>query len=123
MAGKPEWLGDHRFASKETRGRHYDALHEGLAAVFKNDTRAAWLEKLQAEDVPAAALNTLDEVFDDPQVKHLALRQDVPHKRLGTVALVRNGLRMSATPPEIRSAAPELGEHTGEILAQLNLDA
>jgi crotonobetainyl-CoA:carnitine CoA-transferase CaiB-like acyl-CoA transferase len=123
VAAKPEWLADPRFASKETRGRHYDALHEGLAAVFKSDTRAAWLEKLQAEDVPAAALNTLDEVFDDPQVKHLALRQDVPHKRLGTVALVRNGLRMSATPPEIRSAAPELGEHTDEILAQLDLDA
>ena len=46
--------------------------------------RAAWLDKLQADDVPAAPLNTLDEVFDDPQVKHLGLRQDVPHKRVGS---------------------------------------
>jgi formyl-CoA transferase len=123
VAGKPEWLVDPRFASKETRGQHYDALHEALAAVFKSDTRAAWLAKLQAEDVPAAALNTLDEVFADPQVKHLGLRQDVPHQRVGSVGLVRNGLRMSATPPEIRSAAPELGEHTAEILAQLKIEA
>jgi crotonobetainyl-CoA:carnitine CoA-transferase CaiB-like acyl-CoA transferase len=123
VAGRLEWLDDPRFATKETRGRHYDALHDALAAVFKNDTRAAWLAKLQAEDVPAAALNTLDEVFDDPQVKHLGLRQDVPHKLLGTIGLVRNGLRMSGTPPEIRSAAPELGEHTDEILAQLDIDA
>ena len=98
-------------------------LHEGLAAVFKGDTRAAWLAKLQAEDVPAAPLNTLDEVFDDPQVQHLGMRQDVPHQRVGTVGLVRNGLRMSATPLEIRSAAPELGEHTEEILAQLKAGA
>ncbi len=69
VAGKPEWFKDERFATKETRGRHYDVLHEGLAAVFKGDTRAAWLAKLQAEDVPAAPLNTLDEVFDDPQVQ------------------------------------------------------
>src|SRR5947209_1421941 len=123
VAGKPEWLDDPRFASKEARGLHYDALHDALAAVFKTDTRAAWLDKLQAADVPAAALQTLDEVFEDPQVKHLGLRQDVPHKRLGTIALVRNGLRMSATPPQIRSAAPELGEHTDEILAQLDTGA
>ena len=120
VAGQPEWLDDPRFASKETRGRHYDVLHDGLAAVFKHDTRAAWLAKLQAEDVPAAALNTLDEVFEDPQVEHLGMRQDVPHPRVGTIGLVRNGLRMSATPPDIRSAAPELGEHTDEILAQLD---
>jgi crotonobetainyl-CoA:carnitine CoA-transferase CaiB-like acyl-CoA transferase len=100
--------------------RHYDALNDELAAVFKHDTRAAWLAKLQAEDVPAAALNTLDEVFEDPQVEHLGMRQDVPHPRVGTIGLVRNGLRMSATPPAIRSAAPELGEHTDEILAQLD---
>jgi formyl-CoA transferase len=121
VAGKPEWLDDPRFASKETRGKNYDALNDALAAVFKTDTRAAWLAKLQDADVPACALNTLDEVFDDPQVAHLGLRQDVAHKRVGTVALVRNGLRMSATPPEIRSAAPELGEHTDEILSQLDI--
>jgi crotonobetainyl-CoA:carnitine CoA-transferase CaiB-like acyl-CoA transferase len=121
VAGKAEWLDDPRFASKETRGKNYDALNDALAAVFKTDTRAAWLAKLQDADVPACALNTLDEVFDDPQVAHLGLRQDVAHKRVGTVALVRNGLRMSATPPEIRSAAPELGEHTDEILSQLDI--
>jgi formyl-CoA transferase len=48
------------------------------------------------------------------------MRQAGPHPRVGTIGLVRNGLRMSATPPAIRSAAPELGEHTDEILAQLD---
>ncbi len=121
VAGRPEWLDDRRFATKEARGRHYDVLQAELAKIFKTDSRAAWLAKLQAADVPAAAVNTLDEVFSDPQVQHLGLRQDVPHKRIGSVGLVRNGVRMSATPPQIRSASPELGEHTEEILAKLKV--
>jgi crotonobetainyl-CoA:carnitine CoA-transferase CaiB-like acyl-CoA transferase len=119
VAGRPEWIDDARFATKETRGRHYDVLHRELSDIFRTDDRASWLAKLQAADVPAAPLNTLDEVFDDPQVQHLGMRQDVPHNRVGRVGLVRNGVRMSATPPQIRSASPELGEHTDEILAQL----
>ena len=47
------------------------------------------------------------------------MRVDVAHRRLGKVGLVRNGLRMSQTPPTIHSASPELGEHTDEILAEL----
>jgi formyl-CoA transferase len=119
VAGKPEWIDDPRFATKETRGRHYDILHQELSNIFANGDRASWLARLQAADVPAAPLNTLDEVFGDPQVQHLGMRQDVPHKRVGSVGLVRNGVRMSATPPQIRSASPELGEHTDEILAKL----
>jgi crotonobetainyl-CoA:carnitine CoA-transferase CaiB-like acyl-CoA transferase len=123
VVGRPQWVADPRFATKETRGRHYDVLNSELTAIFRTDIRATWLAKLQAADVPAAPLNTLDEVFSDPQVVHLGLRQDVPHKRVGTVGLVRNGVRMSATPPDIRSAAPELGEHTVEILAQIKAGA
>jgi crotonobetainyl-CoA:carnitine CoA-transferase CaiB-like acyl-CoA transferase len=123
VAGRPEWLTDPRFATKQTRGQHYDLLHGELAAIFRTDARVTWLAKLQQADVPAAALNAFDEVFADPQVKHLGMRQDLPHRRAGTVALVRNGVRMSATPPAIRSAAPELGEHTEEILAQIKTGA
>jgi formyl-CoA transferase len=111
VAGKPDWIADPRFATKETRGKYYDVLHAELAAIFRTDSRANWLARLQAADVPAAPLNTFDEVFSDPQVKHLGLR------------LVRNAVRMSATPPDVRSASPELGEHTDEILAQIKAGA
>ncbi|MGE3646637.1 MAG: CaiB/BaiF CoA transferase family protein [Beijerinckiaceae bacterium] len=119
VAGKTEWLTDPRFATKEKRGKHYDDLNTGLAEVFRSDTREAWLTRLQAADVPAAPLNTFDDVFSDPQVQHLQMRVDVPHPALGSVGLVRNGLRLSGTPAEVRSCSPELGEHNDEILGPL----
>ncbi len=121
VVGKPEYLKDPRFATKETRGKNYPALHAGLAEVFATNGRDHWLALLLAEDVPSAPLNNFDDVFNDPQVKHLKMRVDVPHRTLGSVGLVRNGLRLSGTPLEIHSPSPELGEHTDEVLASLNL--
>jgi crotonobetainyl-CoA:carnitine CoA-transferase CaiB-like acyl-CoA transferase len=119
VVGKPEWLGDPRFMSKETRGKNYDDLNAALAEIFRGDTRAAWLNLLQAADVPSAPLNTLDDVFSDPQVQHLKMRVDVPHPKLGSVGYVRNGLRLSDTPASVRTCSPELGEHNDEILNAL----
>ena len=119
VVGKPEYLKDPRFATKETRGKNYPALREGLSAVFATNTRDHWLEAMLKEDVPSAPLNNFDDVFNDPQVKHLKMRVDVPHKTMGKVALVRNGLRMSETPLEIHAPSPELGEHTDEVIAEL----
>lgn len=121
VVDKPEWLGDPRFASKEARGRNYDPLHAALTETFRRDTRRAWLDKLLAEDVPAGPINNFDDVFADPQVQHLEMRVDAPHATRGKVALIRNGLRMSATPPSIRSGPPELGEHNEEILSVLRV--
>ena len=117
-AGKPEWISDDRFATRDARRKNHDRLAEEMTAVFKTGPREMWLEKLLTEDVPCSRINTLSEVFEDPQVRHLGMRKDLPHPHLGTVSLVRNALRMSATPVEIRSAAPDLGEHNEEILGK-----
>ena len=117
-AGKPEWITDERFASRDGRRKNHDTLADEMTKVFKTGPREMWLERLLAEDVPCSRINTLAEVFEDPQIQHLKMRKDLPHKHLGTVSLVRNALRMSDTPVEMRSAAPDLGEHNKEILGK-----
>ncbi len=87
-----------------------------LAEIFATDTRDKWLAALEEADVPAGPLYDLAEVFDDPQVRHLGMRLSVPHPTRGTIDLVANGVRLSATPAAIKSAAPQLGQHTDEVL-------
>ena len=120
VAGHDEWFDDERFIDKAKRRANYDELEGLLAAVFKTETREHWLEQLLEEDVPSAPIYTLDETLDDPQIRHLGVIHEVPHPKVGSVKLVESGVRMSETPPEIRTAAPLHGEHTEEILKRIS---
>ena len=120
VAGHDEWFDDERFVDKAKRRANYDELEGLLAAVFKTETREHWLEQLLEEDVPSAPIYTLDETLDDPQIRHLGVIHEVPHTKVGSVKLVESGVRMSDTPPEIRTAAPLHGEHTEEILKRIS---
>jgi crotonobetainyl-CoA:carnitine CoA-transferase CaiB-like acyl-CoA transferase len=119
VVGHPEWQDDPRFKAKRDRQQSYDVLHGLLAAVFQTKGRDHWLELFLAHDVPSAPIYSLDEVFDDPQVKHLCLKREVPHPKLGQVSLVGGGVTLSDTPAEIRSVAPDYGQHTDEILRRI----
>ena len=107
---------DERFRSREARVKNYDSLCAELAAVFQTRPRAEWLKLLEAQDVPSGPLNTLDEVFADPQVIALDMRKQLPHRTRGTVSVVGNPVRMSATPPRVETAAPDLGAHNDTLL-------
>jgi formyl-CoA transferase len=87
-----------------------------LSAVFATGARADWLARLESEDVPACAVNTLKELFEDPQVQAIGLVVEVPHPTRGSMKLIRNGARLSATPTCVHSKAPELGQHNAELL-------
>jgi len=119
VAGHPEWQDDQRFKTKKDRQQNYLVLHELLAAIFKTKDRETWLKTLEQHDVPSAPIYTLDEVFADPQVKHLGLIKEVPHKKLGSVSLVGGGISLSETPASIETCAPDYGQHTEEILARI----
>ena len=107
---------DERFRSREARVKNYDSLCAELAAAFQARPRAEWLKLLEAQDVPSGPLNTLDEVFADPQVIALDMRKQLPHRTRGTVSVVGNPVRMSATPPRVETAAPDLGAHNDMLL-------
>jgi crotonobetainyl-CoA:carnitine CoA-transferase CaiB-like acyl-CoA transferase len=116
--GHPEWQEDPRFKTKRDRQENYRTLHAMLAGIFVGNERDHWLELLRKHDVPSAPIYTLEQVFADPQVRHLKLKRDVPHPKLGHISLVGGGVTMTETPPEIVTAAPALGQHTDEILAR-----
>jgi crotonobetainyl-CoA:carnitine CoA-transferase CaiB-like acyl-CoA transferase len=96
-------------------------LHEELSRIFRTGDRASWLAKLQAADVPAAPLNTLDEVFGDPQVLHRQMLLELADPDLPSGVFRTTGLpiKLGGTPGAIRRPPPRLGEHTDEILTEL----
>jgi formyl-CoA transferase len=122
VVGKPEWAKDSRFNSRKGRIENYDALVAQLEPIFRSGRRDDWLHRLLENDVPAAPINTLDEVFADPQVKTYGFPTEVEHPAMGKMKLVGNAVTMSRTPPSIDRAPPVLGEHTEEILKSLGYD-
>ena len=112
---RPEWAADARFADRKARMANYDDLHAELAAIFRTQPRSHWLERLLQSDVPSGPLNDLKGVMEDPQVAALKMVVEVPHPAVGSVSLIRSGVRLSDTPTTIKTAAPALGQHNDEI--------
>lgn len=123
VVGKPEWAQDPRFNNRKARVENYDALNEQLAPIFRAGKRDDWLRRLIAKDVPAAPINTLDEVFADPQVKTYGFPIEVEHPQMGKMLLIGNAVDMSRTPPTIDRPPPVLGEQTEEVLMALGYDS
>lgn len=119
VVGQPELAEDARFSQRKARVENYDALVGILTPIFRAGQREDWLRRLTEMDVPAAPINTLDEVFADPQVKTYGFPVEVEHPRMGKMKLLGNAVGMSRTPPTIDRPPPMLGEHTEEVLTAL----
>jgi crotonobetainyl-CoA:carnitine CoA-transferase CaiB-like acyl-CoA transferase len=113
---QPGLATDERFAVRSSRTKHYDALKAELQALFSTRTRTEWLERLRGNDVPCGPLNSFAEVFEDPHVKLLEMVRTLPHPKRGSVRVVGSPIRLSETPVQIRTAAPELGADNAEFL-------
>ncbi len=123
VVGKQEWEKDPRFGDRKGIVEHHDLLQEELQTIFGGGKRAEWLRRLEEKDIPCAPLNTMEDVFQDPQVKEYGFPVEVEHPKMGKMSLVGSGVQLSRTPPTVNTAPPTLGEHTDEVLGGLSLDA
>jgi crotonobetainyl-CoA:carnitine CoA-transferase CaiB-like acyl-CoA transferase len=113
--GRPELGRDGRFATNRGRVENRAALIPELAETLRNRRTAAWLELFEAAGIPSAPINSMDQVFAEPQAAARAVRIELAHP-YGTAPSVASPVRLSATPPRYHRAPPLLGEHTEEIL-------
>ena len=117
VAGKPELAADPRFATNPKRVRHRDALMAVLDPLIAERTCAEWLDALESAGVPCGPINTIDRVFDDPQVRARDMRIAMDHPLAADpIALIGSPLRMSETPATYRHPPPTLGQHTDAVL-------
>jgi len=123
IADRRDWASDPRFAKNVDRVRNRATLVPMVAEVLLTRTRGAWLGALEAAGVPCGPINSLDEVFADPQVVARGMKVEMPHPLAGTVPQIANPLRYSDTPVAYDRPPPLLGEHTAQVLReQLGID-
>ena len=118
-----ERIGDLRFETRKQRSDRHDEIVKMLRAAFAKKPRDYWLARLDEQSIPNAPINTIHEVFDNPQIKHLGIPKKIAHPQMGVSNLVGSPINMSGTPPKFFRPAPLLGENTEEVLGKLGYDS
>jgi crotonobetainyl-CoA:carnitine CoA-transferase CaiB-like acyl-CoA transferase len=115
ILGIPDMRRDPRFATSQSRNQHRDEFDHLVEEALAGHTTAEWMELMLEADIYAAPVNSAEQAFSDPQVKHngMVIEVEAPG---GPLTMVASPLRFSKTPPQVRNAPPMLGEHTVDIL-------
>ena len=115
--GRGELADDARFAKNPDRVTNRNELIALLAEIFFSRTTMAWVNTLTAADVPCAPVQTIDQVFDAPQVLHREMLVEIDHPTAGTVKMAGIPVKFSVTPASVRLPPPLLGQHCDEVLS------
>src|SRR5207237_5355373 len=118
VAGAPELAADPRFSTNSMRLAHRTELVERVAGLTRKHTTQDWVDRLEAAGLPCGPVNTIDRVFDDPQVLHREMKISMTHPA-SEVPLIGSPLKLSDTPVSFRRPPPTLGQHTDEVLEGL----
>ncbi|HJW53054.1 MAG TPA: CaiB/BaiF CoA-transferase family protein [Burkholderiaceae bacterium] len=121
VAGRGDLATDPRFVRNADRVRHRAVLVPMLEELVRQRSAAWWLESLDAAKVPCGPINDIAQALADPQVAARGMRIDLPHPLAGHVPLVANPIHLSRTPPAYTSPPPLLGQHTEDVLRELQI--
>ncbi|MBX6744708.1 MAG: CoA transferase [Acetobacteraceae bacterium] len=120
--GIEEEAKDPAFATDKSRAENRAKTNALLQKALLTDTSENWIARLNKAGVPSGPVYSMDQVFADPQVKHLGLAWTVQHPTLGPIDLVRSPMNLVGVEPP-RRPTPERGEHTAEVLAEFGVSA
>jgi crotonobetainyl-CoA:carnitine CoA-transferase CaiB-like acyl-CoA transferase len=123
VIGMPELMTHPDFSNFKLRHKNRAALMVAIEEKTSKRTSAEWVEELNKAGVPCGPIYSMNEVFVDPQVKHLGMAAPTHHPVLGDIELVAQGVRLSKAPFEVRSAAPDQGVHTDDVLKEYGYSA
>jgi formyl-CoA transferase len=118
LMGHPEISGDERFSSNPRRVANRDVLIPMLQEIFETEDADVWLAGMTEAGIPCGPINTVDQVFEHPQIQHRGMVVEVPHPTAGSVRVVGPPVVMSGTPAQVQSHPPLLGEHTDQVLRE-----
>ncbi len=118
-AGKPEWADDPRFGSNSARVQNRTALIPLMRQLTVTRPTREWIALFEQVGVPCGPINTVADVFADPQVRARGTEIRMVHPAAGDIPLVANPIRLSATPVQYRSPPPGLGQDTRQVLGEM----
>src|ERR1700710_84834 len=121
--GAPEFVRDPDYATAPARSKNRDALNATIDKLTAKKSTDTWVSELNAAGVPCGPIYSVDQMFDDDQVKHLGIAQDVPNDDGRHLRLVGQPFTLSRTPSKMAAPPPEMGEQTEEVLGEFGFSA
>jgi len=119
LANCSELVADERFRSNSNRVKYRETLVPQVVQIMLQKSSLEWLDALNERGIPCGPINSVEQVFADPQVQHRGMQLELDHPVAGKVASVANPIKLSDTPVEYQQAPPMLGEHTNTVLSSL----
>ena len=111
------------YATAPSRSKNRDALNAEIGKLTEKKSTETWVNELNAAGVPCGPIYSIDQMFEDAQVKHLGIAQDVPNEEGRHIRLVGQPVTLSRTPSRMAARPPEFGEQTEEVLAEFGFGA
>lgn len=119
VAGQPELSSDVSFITNQKRVENRAELIPLLLPLMQQHTTQQWLERLSDVGVPCGPINTIGQVFEEPQIQHREMKVSLSHRDAGAVPSVANPVKFSKTPITYHQAPPVLGEHSMHVLESI----
>ena len=119
---RPDWADDPAYTTSGARHQNRDALNTAIQQVIATKTTAEWVDLLLAAGVPCGPIYNVEDMFDDPQVRHLGIAEAMETEPFGETKAMAQPVRLTRTPSRLAAKPPGRGEQTEEILRELGLN-